>query len=70
MPSIGISEYWTKWLQDIVDSGIRKSKAEVVEEGLKAIKRQLDLDADELRLAKEKVKEDRELDDECPVNEF
>lgn len=59
--TVGISEYWAKWLNEVVKSRVRKSKAEIVEEGLKSIKYNIDREVEEYREAIELVKERREL---------
>ena len=61
MPTIGVSVYWNSWMQKIVASRIRKSKSEIVEEGLKAIQWRLNQDAEELNLAKDMVKQEKEM---------
>jgi len=63
MPTVGISEYWFAWMEKILKSHIRKSKAEIVEEGLKAIQWRLDKDAEELELAITHVKEEKEIEE-------
>jgi len=44
--SVYIPEYWHDRLEAWIKSGIRKSKAEIVQEGLKAIHRKLDEEMD------------------------
>ncbi len=40
--SVSIPDYWLDRLEAWIKCGIRKSKAEIVQEGLKAISRKLD----------------------------
>lgn len=58
MPTVGISEYWDKWLEKIKASHIRKSKSEVVEEGLKLLQWRLDQDAAEVQIVTKRVKKE------------
>jgi len=58
MPTVSISEYWVSWLTQVVESRVRKSKAEIVEEGLKRIKFGIDVEVQEM---KEFVEERRDL---------
>lgn len=55
--SVTVSDYMMIWMQRIVKAGVRQSCAEIVMEGLKAIKFNLDHEYDELMEAKEMVKE-------------
>lgn len=45
--AVSIPEYWIDRLEAWIKSGIRKSKAEIVQEGLKAIQRHLDNEMNE-----------------------
>lgn len=60
MGSVTISEYWSAWMQRIVDAGIRKSKAEIVEEGLKNRKAIMDMEMRDYLAAKKMVHEGKD----------
>lgn len=45
--TVTIQEYWIDRLEAWIKSGIRKSKAEIVQEGLKAISNKLDHEMNE-----------------------
>lgn len=60
MGSVSISPYWSEWMQRIVDAGIRKSKAEIVEEGLKNRKAFLDMELRDYLAAKKMVLENKD----------
>jgi len=47
--TVSISEYWVSWLKNVVESRVRKSKAEIVEEGLKRIKFSIDREVEEMK---------------------
>jgi len=57
MATVSISEYWNGWLQLVVDSRVRKSKAEIVEEGLKRIKFGIDREVEEQNEALEIIRD-------------
>ncbi len=61
---VGYSQYWDTWCSKVVTSGIRKSKSEIVEEGLKRIKDTLDAGMMELDEARERIKEEKEAEEE------
>lgn len=58
--TVGYSIYWDEWCKKVVASGIRKSKSEIVEEGLKRIQLRLDDDVSSIENAKELVREEKE----------
>lgn len=60
MGSVTISEYWNGWMQRIVEAGIRKSKAEIVEECLKLRKALLDMEMRDWLAAKKMVHENKD----------
>lgn len=60
MGTVSISEYWNGWLQRLVESGIRKSKAEIVEECLKNRKALLDMEFRDWLAAKKMVHEGKD----------
>ena len=49
MGTVSISEYWVTWLKTVVESRVRKSKAEIVEEGLKRVKFGIDREVEEIK---------------------
>lgn len=59
MGTVSIGEYWVKWLNRVVSSKVRKSKAEVVEEGLKAIRPRIELEIADFDAAMDIVRESR-----------
>lgn len=57
MGTVSISEYWVSWLKGVVESRVRKSKAEIVEEGLKRIKWGIDQEVEEVKQIAEERKQ-------------
>lgn len=60
--SVSVSPYWMDRLEAWIKSQIRKSKAEIVEEGLKRIALDLEAEKDLLEDAKRRIKEEKESD--------
>ena len=57
MGTVSISEYWVTWLKTVVESRVRKSKAEIVEEGLKRVKFGIDREVEEMKQFEEERKQ-------------
>lgn len=55
---MGVSEYHNQMLEAWVKSGIRKSKASIVAEGLIAIQSRLNYEMDRMEVAKQRVDEE------------
>lgn len=47
--TVSINPYWIQWMDEVVATGIRRSRAEIVVEGLKSIQYQMDRNAEEVR---------------------
>jgi len=62
MPAVSISEYWNSWLEGVVESRVRKSKAEIVEEGLKRIKFGIDQEVEMQNEIKEELEDAKRRD--------
>ena len=60
MTTVSISEYWNQWLERVVESGIRKSNAEIVEEALKNRRVFLDMELRDWLAAKKMVHEGKD----------
>lgn len=58
--TVSVSEYWASWMQKVVDSHVRKSKAEIVEEGLKNIRYGLEREVAEMEQIRAEMKEKHE----------
>lgn len=62
--TVSIPPSWIQWMDEIIKTGIRRSRAEIVTDGLKSIKFSLDHDAEEVRdkwaLAHQKIEKEEE----------
>lgn len=54
--TIGISDYWDTWLESIVASGIRHSKAQIVSEALGRYREKIEREMEEWKQFKEEKK--------------
>jgi hypothetical protein len=55
--SVSLPPYWIEWCDKIISSGIRRSRAEIAVEGLKAIQYGLDRAYEERKEVEAEVKE-------------